>query len=69
MCDLCSAQLHPDVIRDITFLHNSWPFVKSHQSALLSLSCQGIVKVWYMSLKTISHSHNFLFVFKFNTYL
>ena len=41
--------LHPDVIRDITFLHNSWPFVKSHQSALLSLSCQGVVKVGALS--------------------
>ncbi|XP_054165732.1 uncharacterized protein LOC128963253 [Oppia nitens] len=37
--------LHPDVIRDITFLHNSWPFVKStHQQAVLSVSAQGIVK-------------------------
>jgi hypothetical protein len=41
---LSDLQLHSNVIRDITFLHQSWPFVKNSQSALLSLSCDGVVK-------------------------
>lgn len=38
-------QFHPDVIRDITFVHESWPFHKSSQSTLLTLSCQGTLKI------------------------
>lgn len=43
--------LHSNVIRDITFLHQSWPFVKSNQSALLSLSYEGVVKVIHFESK------------------
>lgn len=40
--------LHSSVIRDITFLHPSWPFVKSShhsQTQLVTLSHDGVVKV------------------------
>ncbi|GFY31816.1 WD_REPEATS_REGION domain-containing protein [Trichonephila clavipes] len=37
--------LHPNIVRDITFVHNSWPFVRSQQSAILSLSTDGVCKV------------------------
>lgn len=33
------------MIRDITFLHESWPFHKSSQSTLLTLSSQGTAKI------------------------
>lgn len=36
--------LHTSVIRDICFLNRSWPFVKSHQSGLVSLSGDGVCK-------------------------
>uniref|UniRef100_A0A023G8I9 Putative wd40 domain protein n=1 Tax=Amblyomma triste TaxID=251400 RepID=A0A023G8I9_AMBTT len=37
--------LHDHVIRDLLFLHSSWPFVRSHQSTVLSLAVDGVCKV------------------------
>ncbi|XP_037503202.1 uncharacterized protein LOC119378002 isoform X2 [Rhipicephalus sanguineus] len=37
--------LHDNAIRDLLFLHSSWPFVRSHQSTVLSLSADGVCKV------------------------
>ncbi|XP_077496081.1 uncharacterized protein LOC144106982 isoform X2 [Amblyomma americanum] len=36
--------LHDHAIRDLLFLHSSWPFVRSHQSTVLSLSEDGVCK-------------------------
>lgn len=37
--------LHSTTVRDVTFLHSSWPWVRGHQSALLSVSSDGTFKV------------------------
>lgn len=37
--------LHDNAIRDLLFLHSSWPFVRGHQSTVLSLSADGVCKV------------------------
>jgi WD40 repeat protein len=37
--------LHNNIIRDVQFLHDSWPWVGNHQRALLSVSCDGVCKV------------------------
>ena len=37
--------LHSSSIRDIAFLHPSWPFVRSSHNELISLSQDGVVKV------------------------
>lgn len=37
--------VHGNVVRDVTFLHNSWPWVCGHQSALMSASVDGVCKI------------------------
>ncbi|XP_063230094.1 uncharacterized protein LOC134535109 [Bacillus rossius redtenbacheri] len=37
--------LHNAVIRDLAFLHPSWPWVRSQQSTLLTAACDGMCKV------------------------
>ena len=45
--------LHSSTIRDITFIDSSWPFVRSHQSALVSLSADGVCKVTTLDGRTL----------------
>lgn len=37
--------VHGNVVRDVTFLHKSWPWVCGHQSALMSASVDGVCKI------------------------
>ena len=46
--------LHSSPIRDITFLGNSWPFLRSHQSGLVSLSADGVCKVTTLDGRTLN---------------
>ena len=39
-------QLHSNVIRDVMFLHESWPWCKG-QNALLTVAIDGTAKVFY----------------------
>ncbi|XP_064485880.1 uncharacterized protein LOC135398401 isoform X1 [Ornithodoros turicata] len=55
--------LHNSIIRDVMFVHSSWPFVRSHQSAVLSLSVDGVCKVTtldnrYLHCFEVGHSSN-----------
>ena len=45
--------LHSSPIRDISFLDNSWPFLRSHQSGLVSLSADGVCKVTTLDGRTL----------------
>ncbi|XP_077547411.1 uncharacterized protein LOC144159658 isoform X2 [Haemaphysalis longicornis] len=45
VCSSANGRLHDNAIRDLLFLHSSWPFVRSHQSTVLSLSAEGVCKV------------------------
>lgn len=44
-------QLHSNVIRDVMFLHESWPWCKG-QNALLSVAIDGTAKVQNEDIKT-----------------
>ncbi|XP_049765471.1 uncharacterized protein LOC126094880 isoform X1 [Schistocerca cancellata] len=37
--------LHGSVVRDLTFLHTSWPWVRGQQSALVTAAAEGTIKV------------------------
>ncbi|GIX93492.1 WD_REPEATS_REGION domain-containing protein [Caerostris extrusa] len=55
--------LHTAVIRDITFIHSSWPFVRNQQGAVLSLSSDGVSKVTtldgrYLHCFEVGHNAN-----------
>lgn len=42
---LTFSQLHGSVIRDLAFMHPSWPWVRGQQSALLTAGGDGTCKV------------------------
>lgn len=37
--------LHNTTIRDVVFLHPSWPWARSHQAAMMTAACDGTCKV------------------------
>lgn len=45
--------LHGNIIRDVTFLPRSWPWVNGHQSALMAVSCDGVCKVITLDRRTL----------------
>lgn len=56
-------QLHTGVIRDVTFLHSSWPW-SNGQSALLTAGSDGIVKVSTLDGRVV---HSYIVGHQINT--
>lgn len=56
-------QLHSNVIRDVMFLHESWPWCKG-QNAMLSVAIDGTAKVQNEDNKTHLSLHAILSLLK-----
>lgn len=42
------GQLHESQIRDVCFLHGSWPWARGHQSSILTGGHEGTIKICTM---------------------